>query len=147
MKKLFILIALSMLVSLGIGGCSQNQEASKPIGVAVEFTDHAACAYIAQDKGYFTEAGLNLSAYESYVTGTALAAALARGDIQVAYICLVPAISAYANAGVPLKIVAGTHKYGYGLAVNPDKVKTVEDLEPEIKQEKVIEWKKLRKQS
>jgi hypothetical protein len=25
--------------------------------------------------------------------------------------------------------------------------KTVEDLEPEIKQEKVIEWKKLRKQS
>jgi len=118
-----------LLVSLGISGCAQNQEVNAPLGVAVEFTDHAACAYIAQDKGYFEEAGLKLSAYESYVTGTALAAALARGDIQVAYICLAPAISAYANAGVPIKIVAGTHKYGYGLAVNPDKVKTVEDLE------------------
>jgi NitT/TauT family transport system substrate-binding protein len=129
MKKLFVLIALFLLVSLGIGGCAQNQEVNAPLGVAVEFNDHAACAYIAQDKGYFEEAGLKLSVYESYVTGTALAAALARGDIQVAYICLVPAISAYANAGVPLKIVAGTHKYGYGLAVNPDKIKTVEDLE------------------
>jgi len=129
MKKLFVLVALFLLVSLGISGCAQNQEVNAPLGVAVEFTDHAACAYIAQDKGYFEEAGLKLSAYESYVTGTALAAALARGDIQVAYICLAPAISAYANAGVPIKIVAGTHKYGYGLAVNPDKVKTVEDLE------------------
>jgi len=128
MRKLFVLMVLSALVSLSIGGCARNQEASKPIGVAVEFNDHAACAYIAQDKGYFEEAGLKLSAYESYVTGTALAAALARGDIQAAYICLAPAISAYANAGIPLKIVAGTHKYGYGLAVNPDKIKNVEDL-------------------
>jgi NitT/TauT family transport system substrate-binding protein len=129
MKKLSILMALFILVSLCFSGCAQKQEAGKPIGVAVEFTDHAACAYIAQDKGYFKEAGLELSAYESYVTGTALAAALARGDIQVAYICLVPAISAYANAGVQIKIVAGTHKYGYGLAVNPEKIKTVQDLE------------------
>jgi NitT/TauT family transport system substrate-binding protein len=59
----------------------------------------------------------------------ALASALARGDIEVAYICLVPAINAYANARVPIRIVAGTHKYGYGLVVNPDKIKTVNDLE------------------
>ncbi len=99
------------------------------IGMAVEFMDHAACAYISQDKGWFEEEGLELTAYESYVTGMALAAALARGDIQVAYICLVPAINVYANAGVPIKIVAGTHKYGYGLVVDPDKIKTVNDLE------------------
>jgi NitT/TauT family transport system substrate-binding protein len=41
----------------------------------------------------------------------------------------VPAINAYANAGVPIKVVAGTHKYGYGLVVNTDKIKTVKDLE------------------
>ena len=40
-----------------------------------------------------------------------------------------PAINAYANARVPIKVVAGTHKYGYGLVVNPDKIKTVDDLE------------------
>lgn len=59
----------------------------------------------------------------------ALASALARGDIQVAYVCLVPAINAYANAGVPIKIVAGTHKHGYGLVVDPEKIEAVEDLE------------------
>ena len=99
------------------------------VGMAVEFMDHAACAYVARDKGWFKKEGLRLSTCESYVTGMALAAALARGDIQVAYICLVPAINAYANAGVPIKIVAGTHRYGYGLVVNPNKVKTIKDLE------------------
>ncbi len=96
--------------------------------MAVEFMDHAACAYIAQDMGWYEEGELELNAYESYVTGMALAAALGRGDIEVAYVCLVPAINAYANAGVPIKIVAGTHKYGYGLVVDPDKIKTVDDL-------------------
>jgi len=96
--------------------------------MAVEFNDHAACAFIARDKGWFAKEGLNVAAFESYTTGTALAAALAREDIQVAYICLVPAIHAYANARVPLKIIAGTHKYGYGLVANPDKIKVVKDL-------------------
>jgi len=126
--KTSLFMVLSLLFLATIGGCTQSQESNTPVGVAVEFTDHAACAYIALDKGYFKDVGLKLSAYESYVTGTALAAALARNDIQVAYLCLAPAISAYANAGVPLKIVAGTHKYGYGLVVNPDKIKSVEDL-------------------
>lgn len=112
------------------GGCKKETDDS-PIGLAVEFTDHAACAYIAQEKGLFEAKGLNLSAYESYVTGTALASALSRGDIQAAYICLAPAINTYANAGVPLKIVAGSHKYGYGLAVDPQKITTINDLEKE----------------
>ncbi|MCR4393910.1 MAG: ABC transporter substrate-binding protein [Dehalococcoidales bacterium] len=129
MKKIFIFIAFVLPVIFIISGCSGGQKEIAHLGVAVEFTDHAASAYIALDKGYFAGAGLNPSVYESYVTGTALAAAMARGDIQVAYICLAPAISAYANAGVPLKIVAGTHKYGYGLAVNPEKIKDVQDLE------------------
>jgi len=102
--------------------------------MAVEFMDHAACAYISQDKGWFEEEGLKLTTYESYVTGMALASALARGDIDVAYICLVPAINVYANGGVPIRIVAGTHKYGYGLVVDPDKIKTINDLEePDIR--------------
>jgi len=127
MKRLFVLLLIGLVAVIPIGGCAPKEET--PIGMAVEFMDHAACAYVAQDKGWFKEEGLNLSSYESYVTGMALASALARGDIQVAYICLVPAINAYANAGVPIKVVAGTHKYGYGLVVNPKEIKSVEDLE------------------
>jgi NitT/TauT family transport system substrate-binding protein len=132
MRRLPIFLVLGLLVFIPIVGWAERAEV--PIGMAIEFTDHAACAYISQDKGWFEEEGLKLTAYESYVTGMALAAALARGDIQVAYICLVPALNAYANAGVPIKIVAGTHKDGYALVVNPSKVKTIKDLEkPDIR--------------
>jgi NitT/TauT family transport system substrate-binding protein len=128
---LIFLLLPGLIGLLFIGACAPKEKAS--IGVAVEFMDHAACAYISQDKGWFEEEGLNLTAYESYATGMALASALSRGDISVAYVCLVPAINAYANAGVPIKVVAGTHKYGYGLVANTDKVKTVTDLEkPDI---------------
>lgn len=130
MKKISILLLIISLFFASIfivGECVPEEKAS--IGMAVEFMDHAACAYISQDKGWFEEEGLNFTSYESYVTGMALASALARGDIQVAYICLVPAINVYANAKVPIKIVAGTHKYGYGLVVNPDKIKNIKDLE------------------
>jgi len=128
MKKLFtVFILLGILFFTFFGECFSEKEI--PIGMAVEFMDHAACAYISQDKSWFEEEGLNLTAYESYVTGMALASALARGDIQVAYMCLIPAINVYANAKVPIKIVAGTHKYGYGLVVNSEKIKSIKDLE------------------
>ena len=127
MKKLLLLAGI--LVVITFGGCTQERQEEAPIGMAVEFNAHSACAYISQDKGWFEQEGLKLTFYESYATGMALASALARGDIEVAYICLVPAINAYANAGVPIRIIAGTHKYGYGLVVNPDKIKNVTDLE------------------
>jgi len=128
MKKVFILLLiLGLSIFASFDECAPLKSA--PLGMAVEFMDHAACAYISQDKGWFEEEGLNLTAYESYVTGMALASALARGDIQVAYMCLIPAINVYANARVPIKIIAGTHKYGYGLVVNSDKIKSIKDLE------------------
>jgi NitT/TauT family transport system substrate-binding protein len=102
--------------------------------MAVEFTDHAAAAMVAMEKGWFADAGIEVTGYESYVTGVDLAAAVARGDIQAAYICLVPALNIVANAGIPVHIVAGTHKYGYGLVVNPAKVTRIEDLaDPDVK--------------
>jgi NitT/TauT family transport system substrate-binding protein len=99
-------------------GCIQKDDAQS-IGMAVEFNDHAACAYVAKENGWYVAEGINLTTYESYATGMRLTSALARGDIQVAYICLAPAIMAYAR-GVPVVIVSGTHKHGYGLVASPD---------------------------
>ena len=129
MKKKSILLCLLLAILIFTSLEILASEKNKPIGIAVEFMDHAASAYVGRDKGWFKEEGLDITSYESYITGMSLASALARGDIQVAYICLVPAINAYANAKVPIKIVAGTHKHGYGLVVNIDKVKAIQDLE------------------
>lgn len=110
-------------------GVPEDGRRRVPIGMAVEFTDHAAAAYVARAKGWYEEEGLELKTYDSYITGMALAAAMSRGDLDAAYICLVPAVNIFANARVPIKIVAGTHKYGYGLVVDPGKVRSVRDLE------------------
>ena len=126
------LLVLSFFALVRDSACREKkmtQGKSREIGMAVEFMDHAACAFIARDKGWFAEEGITVAAYESYITGMALASALARGDIQIAYLCLVPALNVYTNARVPLKIVSGTHKCGYGLVVNSDKVKTVQELQ------------------
>ena len=146
MKK-FILLIVSGVMLFAMTGCSKKQETvdkallqretegpipvEKPIRIAVEFTTHSACAHIANQMGWYEEEGLNITGYENYITGMALAAALSKGDIDAAYICLVPAINARANANVSIKIVAGIHKYGYGFVVNPDKVKSIDDLKKE----------------
>jgi NitT/TauT family transport system substrate-binding protein len=132
-----------LILGIGVVGCVLTAEylftlralhEKENTRLAVEFVDHAACAFIAKAKGFYEANGLNVSAFECYITGPALAASLGREDIDAAYMCLIPAICAYANAKVPLKIVAGIHKYGYALIVNSSKVGTVKDLEnPDIR--------------
>ncbi len=132
MKKPGIWFLLGALIILTAGSCAREKDAS--IHMAVEFVDHAAAAHIAKSKGWFEDEGLNVTAFDNYITGMALATALGTGNINAAYMCMIPAICSYANGKVPLKVVCGTHTYGYGLLVNPEKVKTVKDLEkPEIR--------------
>jgi NitT/TauT family transport system substrate-binding protein len=115
------------------GQSSQNKK-EYTLNLALEFVDHAAAAHIALKKGWFKDEGITINACESYVTGMALSAALVRNDIDAAVLCLAPAICAYKNANVDLKVIAGTHLYGYGLAVDTKAVKTLKDLEnPNIK--------------
>lgn len=123
----FCCLFVALCCLLLCGACSREEPPE--LRMAVEFMDHAAAAYVALDKGWFAEAGCRVASCESYVTGMALSSALARGEIQAAYICLIPALNAVANAGVDLRIVAGTHQYGYGLVVHPDRVREVGDLE------------------
>lgn len=103
--------------------------AGAPLVVAVEFNTHASAAYVAKARGLYEAQGLRIKTFDSYVTGMALAAALTRGDVDAAYICLAPAISAHANGGVALKVVSGTHHYGYAVVADPKVIRTPRDLE------------------
>jgi len=129
MRKEYLIAVLVAIVIIASIFAYTNLQKPKvtSLGLAVEYNDHAACGYIAKHKGWFKEEGLNVTCFNTYVTGVALSAALARGDIDAAYLCLGPAIMAYAR-GVPIKIVAGTHFHGYVIVGKPE-IKTLKDLE------------------
>ncbi len=127
-KRLLALFLISALMIILTGGNCIYKNDEKTIGIAVEFNNHAACAYIAHAKGWFEEEGLELlPIFQIYESGAVVAAALARGDIQIGYMGLTGAIMAYAR-GVPIKVIAGIHKYGYGLVARPE-LKEIEDLQ------------------
>ena len=129
MEKLVLLISIIIFIFNGsfIAGICDNGEIT--IGVAVEFMTTQLLHILRNTMVGFEEEGLDISSYESYVTGIAWLQHLGVAIFQVAYICLVPAINAYPNAKVPVKIVAGTHKYGYGLVIDGNKVKNIQDIE------------------
>ncbi len=112
-KTILLFFAVTLLL---LSGCTQRTTA---LNFAVEMNDHAAAAYVAKTKGDFEKYGIKVTSFNQYATGMALAAALSRGDINVGYVCVVPAILAYAR-GVPIKIITLTHEYGYELVTTKD---------------------------
>ena len=108
-----VLIALTML-----GAIHREGAGVKSISMAVEFNDHSAAAWVALDTGLFQANGINVTHLETFRTGLELAAALARGDVDVAWACLGPTVLARAR-GVPIKVVAGAHLHGYAIVARP----------------------------
>jgi len=62
---IFAVIAISTFSLL-----RQSRNRETQTVMAVEFMDHAAAAYVAQDKSWYEEQGLNLSSYTRYATGS-----------------------------------------------------------------------------
>ena len=100
------------------------------LNFAVEFNDHSAAFWVAYDKGWFKEVGINIKNLKIFRTGLELAAAFARGDIDVGIACLGPCIVLY-KRGVPIKVLMMLHLHGYAL-VSGEGVKNIKELDGEI---------------
>lgn len=122
MKKVvfWLVVIVSMMIA--------SEGEKKDLNFAVEYTSHATSFYYAEAKGMFKQNNINAKNVKVYVSGVGVATAFVKEHFDVAYMCLVPAITTYANGGVPIKIIAGTHKDGYGIVVNSSKIKTIQDL-------------------
>ena len=113
------IIMLLAVFSISTSYWLPRMGAEENVVMAVEFNDHSAAFWVALDKGFFKQEGINITFLKTFRTGLELAAALARGDIQVGWACLGPTIMAYSR-GVPIKIVAGTHLHGYAILSRPE---------------------------
>jgi NitT/TauT family transport system substrate-binding protein len=82
--------------------------------------------FVAQDKGFFTEEGLNIEVVGPFEAGPAEMDALAANQIDMGYVGVAPAVMAAARK-IPLSIVSGVNLEGSGLVTGMD-VNSVAEL-------------------
>jgi len=128
-KRLAIGIALSILVLsyLAYVYLTSSVEANNSVSIGVEFNTHASPIWIDLKNHLFRSQGIEVKKVFKFRTGLELAAALARGDVQVGWACLGP-ILLIIDKGINVKIIGKYHNYGYELVVNPSKIRSIQDL-------------------
>ncbi|MEN8613851.1 NrtA/SsuA/CpmA family ABC transporter substrate-binding protein [Dehalogenimonas sp. THU2] len=77
----FVLVPVIALVSCAGG---RSPETLQPVRVGMESTAVNSLIYIARDKGFFETNGIELVLDDSYVSGSAAAAGMLRGEVDVA---------------------------------------------------------------
>jgi len=125
-----IVLLVCLLIGMGLvymyNRITYGEGNRETISFAVEYNVHSAAFWIALDKGYFREYGIEIS-YRTFTTGLELAVAMGRGDIDVAIACIGPLIVMKAR-GSPIKLVAMTHLHGYAV-VAIDGIDDIRDLD------------------
>ncbi|OYT40170.1 MAG: hypothetical protein B6U89_02915 [Desulfurococcales archaeon ex4484_58] len=129
-KKQYLIIIL-LLVAIAIATPIlytkiYSRENRVVVRFAVELNDHSSAFWIALDKKWFSREGINVE-YYTFSTGLELSATLVHGDVDVAIACIGPLILAY-DRGVSFKIIAMMHNHGYALIVNPDRIRSIDEL-------------------
>jgi len=116
---LILFVAVSLVLGAFLYASLRSERRSYSVSMAVELNDHSATAWVALRKGWFEEEGLNVTDLTTFQSGLEVATAMARGDVQVAWVCLGPALMMN-SSGVPIKILAMTHLNGYAIVARPE---------------------------
>ncbi len=127
-RKVYVLVILICIV-LSITYYLYQQYRVKEEGfkIGVEFNTHATPIWIALEKKFFQKHGIIVSNVFKFRTGSELAAAITRGEVDIGFACLGPIVNII-DRGVDLIIISSIHQYGYSLIVNPNKINNIEDL-------------------
>jgi NitT/TauT family transport system substrate-binding protein len=125
-RPAFILLAALLLVPL-IGGiaCAPASPASVRIGYLLGDL-HQLPFFVAQDKGFFKDEGINVQVVGPFDAGPAEMDALAANQLDIGYVGVSPAILAAARK-VELSVIAGVNLEGSALATS-NNINVVSDL-------------------
>lgn len=130
-KRKIALGIIAVLILVLISICSsiwlRSSGAKNEMGFGVEFNTHATPIWLVIHSELPEKYGLEIEPLFKFRTGADLAASLARGDVEVGVACLGPILNLI-DRGVEVKLVGKVHNHGYALVVNPEKIKSLEDL-------------------
>lgn len=148
-RKITLLLTAAMLTGV-FAGCGSDSAGAKDSAasaqgnspseensdaVTVRVGDNMALGtvtpFVAEDLGYFEEAGINVEILE-FSDGSALAEAFAAGEIDVALMGIAPTATWY-QKGVDLQVIASANGGGHVILVKSDSgIETVADLKGKI---------------
>ncbi|MBN1691180.1 MAG: ABC transporter substrate-binding protein [Dehalococcoidia bacterium] len=126
----FVLVSLLFAPGSGLWGCAPAAPSSIRIGYLLGDLHHLPF-FVAQDKGFFTDEGLDIEVVGPFEAGPAEMDALAAGQIDMGYVGMAPAVMAAARK-IPLSIVSGVNLEGSGLVTHTD-ISSV----PQLKSKKI----------
>lgn len=119
------------MAALAAAPLSASAEEAESIRVGSILALGTATPFVAQQLGYYEEAGLEVTVAE-FADGTALMEAFAAGELDVALVGIGPAATWFTK-GVDLQVVAGANGGGHVLMTRKDTgIETVADLKDKL---------------
>lgn len=123
----FLLTTLTLSALLSGIGCQKG----KPLRLGYLVGDlHHLPALVALDKDLFGQAGLKVEVAGVFPAGPEEMAAFKAGELDIGYVGIAPVVSAVANAGTAVKILALVNEEGSAIVVPAQsRVKSLRDLD------------------
>lgn len=135
MKKLIFILTIVTLILLGCASTSdyelnKNEDDLYEIDIQIDgaATPYYAPFYLAEERGYFEEQGINVNFY--YASASEIVKNVGANNIHLGFPNADPVIIGYANE-VPVQVVHNTYQQGLGAVIFKEDsgIETAEDLE------------------
>jgi NitT/TauT family transport system substrate-binding protein len=102
-------------------GCAPAQQENLKIRIGYLQSDlHHLPAFVAVEKKYFQDAGLNVEVAGVFRAGPELMSAFAANELDIGYVGLAPAITAVANGTAAVRYIAQVNREGSAIVVAKD---------------------------
>ena len=116
-------VALLLLCAICAGllaGCGSTTSAAKVVRVGFLNNDmHQLAYYVAREKGFFTEQGLEVREGGTFSAGPEEMSAFSAGELDMGYVGAAPAITFASQGMADIKIVAQANTIGSSIVVRP----------------------------
>jgi NitT/TauT family transport system substrate-binding protein len=115
-----VLLLLCLVAGLASAGCGSSPTSAKVVRVGYLRNDlHQLAYYVAREKGFFTEQGIEVRDAGAFNAGPEEMSAFSAGDLDIGYVGVAPCLTFASQDMADVKIVAQANMGGSSILVRP----------------------------